>query len=229
MNKLVKNIQDTRRKINSLDFDAHWYRRVFHAFGASFIFYYMLPDLDWINTMKFWVPPIVVALAISLEILRLKGKISSDHFFGLRMYEKNRVGSYLFFAVGVLILLRFFPQQIAIPCILCACLADPIMGEVRHRFGKRYVYAIGFLLCMLFFIITWYKADIRLMLLVAIVGAFGAVIGETKKFWWLDDDFMIQMVPALLVLILLLGATYFGFSFDNLDSIKVIYPGVMPW
>ncbi len=228
MNKLVKNIQETKRKINSLDFDAHWYRRVFHAFGASFLFYYMLPDVDWINVMKFWVPPIVVALAISLEILRLKGKISSDHFFGLRMYEKNRVGSYLFFAVGVLILLRFFPQQIAIPCILCACLADPIMGEVRHRFGKKEVYIIGFLVCMLFFIITWYKADIRLMLLVSIVGAFGAVIGETKKFWWLDDDFMIQMVPALLVLILLFGATYFGFSFDSLDSIPIIYPGVMP-
>lgn len=225
MKNLVKNIQETRRKINSLDFDVHWYRRVFHAFGASFIFYYMLPDVDWINLLKFWVPAIVVAIAITLEVLRLKGKISGDHFFGLRMYEQNRIGSYLFFAVAVLILLRFFPQQIAIPCILCACLADPIMGELRHRFGKKEVYIVGFLVCLLFFMVTWYKADIRLMVLVAVVGAFGAVIGETKKFWWLDDDFMIQMVPAVLLLIIWFGAPAMGFDLPS----EIIVPGNMPW
>ena len=226
MNKLVKNIQETKRKINSLDFDAHWYRRVFHAFGASFLFYYMLPNVDWINVMKFWVPPIAVALAISLEVFRLKGVISSDHFFGLRMYEKNRVGSYLFFGVAALILLWGFPQQIAIPCILCACLADPIMGEVRHRFGKKEVYIIGFLVCMLFFMVTWYKADLWIVFLVSIVGAGGAVLGEVKKFWWLDDDFMIQIVPAVLLIVFLLSLKQMGveISFE-----QVIYPGNMPW
>ena len=225
MINLVKNIQETKRKINSLDFDAHWYRRVFHAFGASFLLYYMLPNVDWINVLKFWVPPIVVAIAITLEVLRLKGKISGNHFFGLRMYEQNRIGSYLFFAVAVLILLRFFPQQIAIPCILCACLADPIMGELRHRFGKKEVYIVGFLVCLLFFMVTWYKADIRLMVLVAVVGAFGAVIGETKKFWWLDDDFMIQMAPAVLLLLIWFGAPAMGFDLPS----KIIVAGNMPW
>jgi len=221
---LVKNIQETKKKINSLDFDAHWYRRVFHAFGAAFLFYYMLPDVNWINIIKFWVPLIIIIIAITLEVLRLKGKISGDHFFGLRMYEQNRIGSYLFFAVAILILLMFFPQQIAIPCILCACLADPIMGELRYRFGKREVYIVGFLLCLLIFVVTWYKADIGLILLVAIVGAFGAVIGETKKFWWLDDDFMIQMVPAILVIIIWIAIPHLGFSYPE----PIIYPGIMP-
>jgi len=225
MVNVVEKIKDTHKKINLLDFDAHWYRRAFHAFGATFLVYYMLPDLDWINLLKFWVPPIVVALAIILETLRLMGKIGSDHFFGLRMYEKNRVGSYVFFAVAILILLRFFPQQIAIPCILCACLADPIMGEIRNRFGKKYVYPIGSLVCLLFFVVTWYKADIRLMLLVSIVGASGAVIGETKKFWWIDDDFMIQMVPAVLLLIIWVCLPDLGFSYPD----PIIYQGIWPW
>jgi dolichol kinase len=225
MVKVAKKIQNTKKKINSLDFDAHWYRRAFHAFGASFLLYYMLPDVDWINLLKFWVPPAIVVFAVILEVLRLKGKISGDHFFGLRMYEQNRVGSYVFFAVAILILLRFFPQQIAIPCILCACLADPVMGEVRHRFGMKHVYIFGFLLCMFFFMIAWYKADIRLMLIVSIVGAVGAILGETKKFWWLDDDFMIQMVPAVLLLIIWIGAPYFGFNLPD----PIIYPGIMPW
>jgi dolichol kinase len=225
MVNVVEKIKDTHKKINSLDFDAHWYRRAFHAYGASILVYYLLPDLDWINLLKFWVPIIVVGFVLVLEILRIKGKISSDHFFGLRMYEKERIGSYVFFAVAILILLLFFPQQIAIPCILCACLADPIMGEIRRRFGAKYVYPLGFLLCFLFFIVTWYKVDIRLMLLVSIVGATGAVIGETKKFWWLDDDFMIQILPAVLLLIIWFSLPHLGFSYPE----PIIYPAIWPW
>jgi len=226
MEKIVKQLEEARKKIDSLSFNAHWYRRVFHAFGACFLFYYMLPDVDWINLLKFWVPPLIIVFAVILEVLRLKGVISGDHFFGLRMYEKNRVGSYLFFGLAVLILLRFFPQQIAIPCILCGCLADPVMGEVRYHFGKVRVYLVGFLLCMVFFMVSWYKADLWIVFLVSIVGAGGAVLGEVKKFWWLDDDFMIQIVPAVLLIILLLSLKQMGIeiSFE-----QVIYPGNMPW
>ena len=226
MVKVIKKIQDTKRIINSIDFDAHWYRRVFHTFGASFLIYYMLPtDTYLIDLIKSWMPLIIVIIAIVLEIMRLRGKISSDHFFGLRVYEKNRVGSYVFFAVAILILLRFFPQQIAIPCILCACLADPVMGEIRKRFKIKYVYIFGFIICMLFFMVSWYKADIKLLLIVSIVGSICAVVGETKKFWWIDDDFMIQMVPAVILLIIWICIPYFGFSYPN----PIIYQGVIGW
>ena len=220
-----KKIIETRDKINLIDFDAHWYRRVFHAFGASFLFYYIIPNVDWINVLKFWVPPIIVVIAILIEVLRLKGIISSDHFFGLRFYEQNRVGSYVFFAVAILILLRFFPQQIAVPCILCACLADPFMGELRKRFNNKTAIISGFLLCMFFFVFTWYKADPLLIIAVGIIGATGAVIGEIKKFSWLDDDFMIQMMPAFLLLIVWFVLSYVG---SNLPD-PIIYPALMPW
>jgi len=226
MVEVIKKIKETKKKIDSIDFDAHWYRRVFHAFGASFLFYYMLPDEEWINFLKLWIPPAIIAFALLLEILRLKGKISSEHFFGLRFYEKNRIGSYVFFAVAILILLTFFPQQIAIPCILCACIADPVMGEIRFHFNMKYVYITGFLICMSFFMIAWYKADIFVMFLVSITGAWGAVIGETKKFWWLDDDFMIQILPAILILIIWIILPYFGI---DIPQENIIYPGLMPW
>jgi len=226
MKKIKDQIRETQKKINSIDFDAHWYRRVFHTFGATFLLYYMLPDVDWINLLKILIPLVVIVFAISLEFLRLSGKISSEHFFGLRFYEKNRIGSYLFFGVAVLILLVFFPQQIAIPCILCACIADPVMGEVRLRLGKTWVYIVGFLICSFFFIVTWYRADLWILFLITFVGAAGAVVGEVKKFWWLDDDFMIQILPAVLLLLLYLVLNYYGV--DILPE-KVIYPGRMPW
>jgi len=220
-----KKIIDTRDKINLIDFDVHWYRRVFHAFGTSFLFYYILPDLDWINALKFWVPPLIVIIAILIEILRIKGFISSEHFFGLRLYEQKRIGSYVFFAVAILILLRFFPQQIAIPCILCACFADPVMGEIRNRFDKKTAIIIGFLLCMFFFVVTWYKADPILMITAGLIGATGAVIGETVKFSWLDDDFMIQMTPAILLLVVWYIIPIVGLSIPG----DIIYPALMPW
>ncbi len=225
MVNVADRIKDAKKKINSLDFDAHWYRRAFHAFGASFLIYYILPDVDWINILKLWIPPLIVIFVIILEVLRLTGKISSNYFFGLRMYEKKRIGSYVFFAVAILILLRFFPQQIAIPCILCATLGDPIIGEIRRRFNLKYVYLIGFFMCMYFFIITWFKSDFFLIILVSIVGGFGAIIGETKKFWWLDDDFMIQMIPAILLLIIWISIPYLGFCYPG----EIIYPSIMPW
>ena len=227
MRTVAKQIETAKKKICALDFDVHWYRRVFHAFGASFLVYYMVPnDIEWIALLKFWIPILIVIFALMLELLRIKGKINSSHFFGLRMYEQNRVGSYLFFGIGILILLIFFPQQIAVPCILCACLADPVMGEVRYRLGKKEACLIGFLVCMLFFVITWYKAELWIMLLVATVGATGAVIGETKKIWWLDDDFMIQILPAMLILLILLGLQSTGI--DILPE-QIIYPSVFPW
>ena len=226
MKKVVNRLEEIKRRINFLDFDAHWYRRVFHTFGTSFLVYYMLSsDVEWIRVLKIWIPLLIITSLFLLEYMRLKGKIDSNHFFGLRMYEKNRVGSYLFFGVAILILLWFFPQQIAIPCILCACLADPIMGEVRYRFGGKNVYIIGFSMCMFFFVITWYKAGIWIVLLASVVGAVGAVIGETKRFWWLDDDFMIQMVPAVLLLIIWVSAPHIGFGLPD----KIIYPGIVPW
>ena len=32
------------KKINSIEFEAHWFRRVFHTFAASFLIYYILPE-----------------------------------------------------------------------------------------------------------------------------------------------------------------------------------------
>jgi dolichol kinase len=222
---IVEKLEDTRKKINSLEFDAHWYRRVFHTFGASFILFYMLQDVYWINFLKFWFPIGILFFIIILEYLRISGILNSNHFFGLRMYEKKRVSSYLYFGVAVFILLLFFPQQIAIPCILCASIADPIMGEIRKRFGEKKVYLVGFLVCMLFFLVTSFKAELWVALLISVVGATGAVIGETRKIKWLDDDFMIQMLPAILLLIIWSVAGFIGIVLPD----PVIYAGVMPW
>ena len=227
MNKIIEQIKDAEKIINSIDFDAHWYRRVFHVFGASFLVYYILPDVDWINLIKFWFPISIVTIALIVEILRLRGLISSEHFFGLRFYEKNRIGSYMYFAIAVVILLEFFPQKIAIPCILCACIVDPLMGEIRHRYNEKISQIVGLLTCVFLFSIVWYESDPIIVLSVSVIGGFGALIGEVRKLKWLDDDFMIQILPAILVLIFCIISIKIT-GVNILDG-QVIYPVEVFW
>ena len=210
--KIVHQQVELKKKVGSIQFEAHWFRRVFHTFAASFLIYYMLPDEPWITMLKTGFAVGIVFFVFILEYLRIKGKIHSNNFFGLRIYEEKRLASYVYFGVAILILLVFFPQQIAIPCILCACFSDPIIGEIRHRYGKKEAYIIGFLICMFFFLITWHTVDMSIMFFVSIFGASAAVIGEAKKFWLIDDDFMIQILPAVILLILWQGFLFGGIN-----------------
>ncbi|MDH7507349.1 MAG: hypothetical protein QHH15_06170 [Candidatus Thermoplasmatota archaeon] len=119
----------------------------------------------------------------------------------------------------------FFPQQIAVPCILCGSIADPVIGELRMRFGEKKSCLIGFFLCMFFFFVTWFQTDLWIVFSVSLVGGFAAVVGETKKFSFLDDDFMIQILPAVFLLGIWVFAKYFGLNLPD----PVIYPIVLPW
>ncbi|MBN1861388.1 MAG: dolichol kinase [Candidatus Thermoplasmatota archaeon] len=189
-------------RMNAIEVDAHWFRRVFHTFAASFLVYYLLPDEAWISIGKIILPVVIVVCMVVIEYQRLRGGVDHKRFFGLRSYEKKRPASYLYFGVAVLLLFFFFPQQIAIPCILCASFTDPLIGECRYYLGKKYTYIIGFFVSFFFFLLTWYNAEWWVLLLVPCVGATAAVFSEAKKLILVDDDFMIQMLPAIVLLLL---------------------------
>jgi len=189
-------------QLNALEVDAHWFRRVFHTFAASFVFYYLLPDEYGITLLKNSILILVVIGMVGIEYRRLKGEIDHERFFGLRNYEKGRPASYLYFAIAVVLLFLFFPQQIAIPCILCAAFTDPIIGEARYYFGKKKAYLIGFLVSLCIFLVIWNQAEWWILVLVSVVGASGALLGEAKKLRLVDDDFLIQILPAIFIVVL---------------------------
>ncbi len=219
--KMTEYQTEFLERMNAIEVDAHWFRRVFHTFAASFLFYYLLPDEEWINLGKIVLPIIIVLCMVVVEYRRIRGNLDHQRFFGLRNYEKKRPASYLYFGVGVLILFLLFPQQIAIPCILCASFTDPIIGESRYYLGKKRAYAIGFVISAFFFLVTWYRAELWVLIFASLLGAIGAVIGEAKKLTLVDDDFMIQMLPALLLLLMWQGCLVLGI---NILPPKIILP-----
>lgn len=218
---MSKYQDDFLEQLNAIEVDAHWFRRAFHTFAASFLFYYLLPDEEWINVIKIVVPIILVLCMIVIEYRRLRGSLDHQRFFGLRNYEKKRPASYLYFGIAVLLLFLLFPQQIVIPCLLCAAFTDPIIGETRYYLGKKKAYVIGFIISLFFFLITWYQADWWVLILVAVIGASAALVGEAKKLRFIDDDFMIQMLPAVLLWLLWQGTMTFGV---NILPSKIILP-----
>jgi dolichol kinase len=218
--KMTEYQVEILERLNAIEVDAHWFRRVFHTFTASFLFYYLLPDEPWINVTKIILPICIVTGIAGIEVRRIRGQLDHQRFFGLRHYEKKRPASYLYFGVALLLLLLLFPQQIAIPCILCACFTDPIIGELRFYLKKKQAYVIGFFFSVFFFTMTWYAADWWILLTVSLLGATGAVIGEGKKLKWIDDDFMIQMLPALLLLLFWQGLLMIG--------IEILPPEIIP-
>ena len=219
--KMTEYQTELLERMNAIEVDAHWFRRVFHTFAASFLFYYLLPDEKWINLGKIILPIIIIFCMIVVEYRRIRGDLDHKRFFGLRNYEKKRPASYLYFGVAVLFLFLLFPQQIAIPCLLCASFTDPIIGESRYYLGKKRAYAIGFIVSVFFFLVTWYQAEWWILILVVLLGATGAVIGEVKKLKFVDDDFMIQMLPAFLLLLIWQGLLMTGI--DILPP-PILYP-----
>jgi dolichol kinase len=219
--KMTEYQTEFLERMNAIEVDAHWFRRVFHTFAASFLFYYLLPDEEWINLGKIVLPVTIVLCMVVIEYQRIRGDLDHQRFFGLRNYEKKRPASYLYFGVAILLLFLFFPQQIVIPCILCASFTDPIIGESRYYLGKKRAYVIGFVVSMFFFLVTWYRADWWLLILVPLLGATGAVMGEARKLKLVDDDFMIQMLPAVFLLLIWQGCLLLGV---NILPPKMILP-----
>lgn len=185
--------------MNSFDY---WFRRSAHVFATTFISYYFLPDSGYIGILKRIIVLSLLIIIIALDIARLKRK--RYRLTGLRDYEENRIGSYVYFGIGTSILLLLFPQQIAIPCIVSAALADPVAGELR-KINLKLSYLIVFMLSFFIFYSTWLTSPYAI--LISVTSSLSLTLSELKKFRYLDDDLLMQIVPALTILIfyLILG------------------------
>lgn len=179
--------------MNSFDY---WFRRSAHVFATTFISYYFLPDSGYIGILKRIIVLSLLIIFIVFDIARLKRK--RYRLTGLRDYEENRIGSYVYFGIGTSILLLLFPQQIAIPCIVSAALADPVAGELR-KINLKLSYLIVFMLSFFIFYSTWLTSPYAI--LISVISSLSLTLSELKKFRYLDDDLLMQIVPALTILI----------------------------
>jgi dolichol kinase len=194
LHERVEALQDI---VEQLEFDPHWFRRAFHAFGACFAVYYLLPEQGIVMTfVKQALPVLLFSGALTLEAFRILGSVPTEAFFGLREYERYRLSGYVYFASAVVLLLYAFPPAIAAGCIVGAAIGDPILGEFRRAKRERLGWAATTAFGTLVFLALGFHPAL------AILGAGLLVAGELAKNPLLDDDFVMPVFAAVVLVAL---------------------------
>ena len=179
--------------------DRLW-RRALHVLAAVALLYYVLPNDFFVIAPKVDILLAALAAVYVLEALR--------HMAGLelptiRPYEEGRVGSFALFGTAVVLAILFFPLPIACAVVLGTAVADPVAGELRRDPRFRAVDAavpFGVYAALAFIglavIGTWPALP---SVGLAIVAGAIAVAVERPKIWWVDDDLVMTLVPALVL------------------------------
>jgi hypothetical protein len=171
-------------------------RRGFHSLSSLFVVYYWLPDyILEVGLYRWQIAVLGIALFAAFEAYRIRrGWV----FFGLREYERHWVAGYFWGAFGYVIALLFFPQRFAMITILGTTLVDPLLGEMRGSTKwKKWGAPTGFA--------VWCAIAAVCMVLVPLstpwffvpLGAGLAVGIESKKVKFVDDNFVMNIVPLL--------------------------------
>jgi len=116
-----------------------------------------------------------------------------------REHERHSIGAHIYFTVGALIIVCFFPRDIAIGAITVATLGDAIAAIVGKPFGKhRFKNGKSIEGSLAYFL----SAFLILFLLIDIPHAFvGALAGTLAEFYELppDDNFSNQLAVAFAI------------------------------
>lgn len=184
--------------------DRAW-RRCLHFAGASVLLYYLLPPGAFLVVPTTTVLLAALAAVLVLEALRLAAGLELPT---IRPYERRRLASYAYYAVGLTLAVLLFPRPIAVAVVLGTALVDPLIGELRLSGRWRPLYpalpvavwaGLGFAAFLL--VGAW---TIPAAAIAALAGAGLAVAAERPRMAGIDDDLVMTLVPALALTGLLL-------------------------
>lgn len=177
------------------------FRRCMHCGLALGPAYYLLPEeLPWLGFGR-WVLLIGFISAVALfEVVRL---LKGWTFFGLRPHERRQIASFVWASAGAVIALWFFREDVASAAIVGMALVDPLAGELRRVRSSLQV-TVGLPIVAYAVIAAAVLAAFDTMPHLPLVGAslcgaVAAVLAERWKVRYVDDDFLMIVVPCLLM------------------------------
>lgn len=179
-------------------------RRAMHVAIALAPLYYLFPDDLPICGVRRWVLLIAFFAAITLfESYRLKKGFT---FLGLRPHEKRHIASFVWAAAGITTVLWVFPYDIAAAALVGMAVTDPLAGELRSRGRKERLtiplsVAVYFALSAIV-LVAWHDRSVAVNLMISLYGAVVAVASEMIKTRYVDDDFLMLVLPALVMTLL---------------------------
>jgi hypothetical protein len=180
-------------------------RRLVHICAPAFLVYYYLPDP--VIPGLFGKQPglfLLLALLLIIEALRL---YFSPHIIGMREYENYRVSAAAWTAIALTFALAFFPIEITLPVLLGMGWIDPLMGIMRARKSKYYP-SVPIVLYFILMVVplAYFFGPTPITLIASMAATFLGIMSEVKKNWYIDDDFLMIVIPLLGLFLILTAA-----------------------
>jgi dolichol kinase len=186
----------------------HVLRRLVHMLAPLSLIYYFLPDPLWAGAPSNQVLLLFLLEGILVfEVLRLHYQWP---IIGIRDYEYDRLSAAAWAALAMVVALLFFPLQLAAPAIVGMAFVDPLIGELRRRKSKLYPTIPTLVYLALVLVILWYFFGLNTTVILASAVATGLAIAiERLRTKYIDDDFLMTIVPLLgLAAIFLISSSY---------------------
>lgn len=181
-------------------------RRGAHMSMALAPLYYALPvNLPYLGIHRWSVVVVFFSAIMIFEVYRLRKGIT---FFGLRPHEKRQIASFAWAVAGVAAVLWLCPHDIASAALIGMALVDPLAGEMRLA-GVRDMTTVAstvlvYLVLCIVVLLAWDMRSAIDSLLLAALASFLAVGSERMKTPYVDDDFLMAVVPAAAMTVLAL-------------------------
>lgn len=185
--------------------DKTW-RRLVHLCGPVLLIYFLFPEKLLGIIPRQILPLSVLVIVLAIEVYRLKSK---RRFAGLRDYERNRVAAYAWAGIGLaLAVLLPFPLPLVVACIIGLSWIDPLIAVLRGLKGSKkkrplYIYPlvpfIAYFLIALVSLKLLSPLELVYVPVFALVGAITAIGAEYLNLRYIDDDFLMLIVPLLVL------------------------------
>lgn len=177
------------------------FRRCVHCLIALSPAYFLLPTtIEPFGVPRWTLLIAFFAIVSSVEAVRL---LMGWNFFGLRPHERSQIASFVWAAAGITVALWLFREDVATAAIIGMAFVDPLAGELRKNTRVTPVtlglpilayVAISVTVLHLYGIMSPLS-----VVIVSIIGATTAVAVEREKVRYLDDDFLMIVMPCLLM------------------------------
>jgi len=172
--------------------------------------YYLLPvELPFLGIRRWVLLIVFFAAVIGFETFRLWKGFA---VFGLRPHEANQIASFVWAAAGITLVLWVFEKDIASAVIVGMAIVDPLAGELRAAKKSDWISAgvpllVYFVLCALV-LLTVSSRQISAVISLSALGAIAAVAAERPRIDYIDDDFLMLVVPAVAMTLLSLSGLF---------------------
>lgn len=169
-------------------------RRAVHLSAPLFLVYYFLPSPLWAGGPSREIGLVVILGAVLVfELLRLRLGLKVP---GMRGYERYQLSAAAWAAMAMTVAMLFFPLDLAAPAVVGMALVDPLISRLRRtRWYPGAPLAVHFLL-VLAILLLFHPLSVRVVFAAAVAAAL-AVGAEAVKTRYVDDDFLMIVVPLV--------------------------------